>query len=195
LATNIDPRRVETGRRASSVGAQAALGRREATPELLRSTLGYLADRVASRLRAAGRAGRTVQVRVRFGDLRSVTRSATVPAALSVTLILTDVAVELAGAALADHPAERQITLLAVSVSNLVAESALQLELPLEMGGEHRRPGTAAGAARWGIDRSMDTVRARFGRDAVGYAAAMMDHAGRVPEGLRELAERDVRHS
>ena len=36
------------------MGAQAALGRRLATPQLLRSTLGYLADRVAGRLRSAG---------------------------------------------------------------------------------------------------------------------------------------------
>ena len=57
LATNIDPRRIETSRRAASVGAQAALGRREATRRLLRSTFGYLADRVAGRLRVAGQQG------------------------------------------------------------------------------------------------------------------------------------------
>src|SRR5438445_2328855 len=116
LATNIDPRRVETGRRVSSVGAQSAFGRRPATLSLLRSTLGYLADRVAARLRAAGRAGRTVTVRVRFTDLRSVTRSLTLPAPISTTLTLTEVATELAGEALADHPGEREITRRGTSV-------------------------------------------------------------------------------
>src|SRR5437588_2984320 len=120
LATNRDPRRIETARRAASVGAQAALGRRQATSGLIRSTLGYLADRVAGRLRAASRAGRTVTVRVRFTGLRSVTRSITLPAAISTTLTLTELASELAAAALADHPKEHEITLLAVSVSNLV---------------------------------------------------------------------------
>src|SRR5581483_8052254 len=46
LAGNSDPRRIETTRHAHSVGAQSALGRRRATPELLRTALGYLADRV-----------------------------------------------------------------------------------------------------------------------------------------------------
>ena len=41
---------------------QAALGRRAPTADLVRTTLGYLADRVAGRMRAAGRAGRTVAV-------------------------------------------------------------------------------------------------------------------------------------
>ena len=48
---------------------------------------------------------------------------------------------ELASAALADHPRERQITLLAVSVSNLVDEPALQLELPLGLGDDPTGPG------------------------------------------------------
>lgn len=160
---------------------------------MVRSTLGYLADRVAGRLRAAGRAGRTVNVRVRFTDLRSVTRSVTVPVAISATLTLTEVAAELAHAALADHPRERQITLIAVSVTNLVAEPALQLELPLGLGDDLYRPGTATGAARWGVDRSIDAIRARFGREAVGYATVMMSDVSRVPDGLRDLAERHPR--
>jgi DNA polymerase-4 len=191
LATNVDPRRIETTRRQVSVGAQAALGRQVVAPQLVRSTLEYLADRVAGRLRAAGRAGRTVTVKVRFTDLRSVTRSATAAVAISATLTLADVAVELAGTALADYPREREITLLAVSVTNLVAEPALQLELPLGLGDDRHRPGTTKGAARWLADRSVDAVRARFGRDAVGYATVMMSDTGRVPEAFRELAERN----
>lgn len=190
LATNRDPRRIETGRRAASVGAQAALGRKDATPQLVRSTLAYLADRVAGRIRAAGRAGRTITVRVRFTGLRSVTRSITVPIAISATLTLTELATELAGAAIAEHPRERQITLLAVSLSNLVREPSLQLELPLGLGDNPQRPGSAAGSARWGLDRSVDAVRARFGRDAIGYAALTLSDQARVPEAFRELAER-----
>jgi DNA polymerase IV len=189
LATNIDPRRIEATHRAVSLGAQAALGSRAATPTLIRSTIGYLADRVAGRLRASGQSGRTVTVRVRFSGLRSVTRSATVPVAIATTLTLTELATDLVGAAVADHPEERLITLLAVSVSNLVDEPALQLELPLGLGGEGQRPGTRPGAARRGVDRSIDAIRARFGRDAIGYATVVFSHAGYVPEAFRELAE------
>ncbi|MDQ2724398.1 MAG: DNA polymerase IV [Actinomycetota bacterium] len=192
LAVNRDPRRIETGRQSSSVGAQSALGTRDADPRMVHATLAYLADRVASRLRTAGRAGRTITVRVRFTALRAVTRSITVPVAVSGTSTLTDLAAELAGVALADHPRQRQITLLAVSVSNLIHEPALQLELPLELGLAHNRhrPGAPAGAARWGLDRSVDAIRARFGRDAIGYAEVTLSNQERVPDAFRELAER-----
>jgi len=192
LAANTDPRRIETGRRAVSMGAQSALGRRQVTPGLLRSALGYLADRVAGRLRAADRAGHTITVRVRFTGLRSVTRSITLPAPICTTLTLTEVAMDLAGAALADHPRESEITLLGVSVSHLVDEPALQLELPLGLLDDRHRPGTAAGSARWALDRAVDSIRARFGRDAVGYATVMFSDLGRVPEEFRELAERQL---
>ena len=190
LANNTDSRRIETARPTRSVGAQSALGRREVTPALLRSTLGYLADRVAGRLRKAGRAGRNITVRVRFKGLRSVTRSITLPVPISSTLTLTEVAMELAGVALADHPLEREITLLAVSVSALVDQPALQLELPLGLGDERYRPGTTSGMARLAIDRSVDAIRDRFGRHAVGYATVVFSDVTRVSEEFRELAER-----
>ena len=191
LAVNADARRVETGRRASSVGAQSALGRRRPTDDVLRTTLGFLADRVASRLRAKERAGRTVTVRVRFAGMRSVTRSTTLPSPISTTLTLTEVGVELARAALADHPREREISLLAISVSHLVHEPVLQLELALDLPDAARRPGAPAGASRWAVDRSMDRVRDRFGRPAVGYAAVALSGQHAVPDAFRELAERD----
>ena len=58
-------------------------------------SLRLLADRVASRLRAKHRLGRTVTVRVRFGDLRSVTRSVTLDAPISATVVLAEIAEEL----------------------------------------------------------------------------------------------------
>ncbi|MGD0310829.1 MAG: DNA polymerase IV [Acidimicrobiales bacterium] len=191
LSANIDPRQVERPRRAKSVGAQSALGRRLPTPPLIRETLGYLADRVAARLRGANQAGRTITVRVRFARLQSVTRSVTLPVPISTTLTLTEVATQLALAAIADHAHEREITLLAVSVSNLRNEHSLQLELPLTPREEQveRHPGSTAGSARWGADRSVDAIRKKFGRAAVGYAAILLADGNRVPEAFRELAE------
>jgi DNA polymerase-4 len=189
LAANVDTRPIETEHRARSVGAQSALGRRPASRETLRASLGFLADRVASRLRADDVAGRTVTVRVRFPGLRSITRSVTLAFAVSTTITLTEVSLELAGAALADHPEEREITLLAISVSNLVPEPALQLELPLGCLQERHRPGTEAGSERWALDRAVDRARRRFGRHAVGYAGVVFGEGSRVPDEFRELAE------
>lgn len=190
LAANLDPRRIETTRRARSMGAQSALGRRTVSHQLLRVELGFLADRVSTRLRAAERAGRTITVRVRFIGMRSITRSTTLPEAISTTMSLTELGVELAAAALDDHPDEREITLLAVSVSNLVPETPLQLALPLGVGDERHRQGTAMGSARWALDRAVDAVRSKFGRDAVGNAGMMLREGG-VPDAFRELAEAD----
>ena len=153
--------------------------------------LGHLADRVGSRLRAKSRAGRTVTVRVRFAGMRSVTRSLTLPAPVAATLTLTEVAEQLAWQAITDQddPAI-EISLLAISVSNLAAQHAIQLELPVPPD-DPRRPGSAKGAARWAVDKSMDAVRVKFGRDAVGYLPDRTRSAG-VPDEFRELAEREV---
>lgn len=191
LALNDDPRRVVSGARAHSVGAQSAIGRHEATPELVRAVLGHLADRVAVRLRAKARAGRTITVRVRFAGMRSVTRSLTLGAPIATTLTLTEVAEQLAWQAIREAGEGADVTLLAVSVSNLAPQHAVQLELPLEPD-DPRRPGSASGAARLALDRSMDSVRTRFGRDAVGYLPAAMRRRGGVPEEFRELAEHEV---
>ncbi len=193
LSTNDDERAVATPAASKSMGAQAALGRRQATPELIRETLGYLADRVAGRLRKANLAGRTVTVRVRFAHLRSVTRSITFSVAISTTLTLTEVAEKLAHAAILDER-EREITLIAVSVSNLRPEHSLQLELPLDSPTRLRNAGPQVGsvveASRWGVDRSVDAIRDKFGRTAVGYATVALSGSERVPEEFRELAER-----
>ncbi|HLV04698.1 MAG TPA: DNA polymerase IV [Actinomycetaceae bacterium] len=190
LAHNEDPRRVVTSTRARSVGAQSALGRRRATPELVREVLSHLAERVAGRLRAKGRAGRTVTVRVRFPAMRSVTRSHTLGAPVSATLTITEVAERLAWQALHDE-GEREVTLLGISVSNLARQEVIQLELPLPPP-DPWRPGSPTGAARWAVDRSVDAVRDRFGRSAVGYLPAALGRGAGVPEEFRELAEREL---
>lgn len=192
LAQNRDPREVVTSRRARSVGSQSALGRKPAVEQVFRPTLRHLADRVASRLRAKSRAGRTVTVRVRFADLRAVTRSVTLPAAISATTILAEIAEDLVRVALADHPDEKTISLLAISVSHLEISTAQQLEIPLRLDDEKRRPGTARGAARWAADRAMDAIRDRFGRESVGYGSVVLGDRRSVPDAFRELAEREL---
>jgi DNA polymerase-4 len=193
LSRNLDDRAVDAPARAKSMGAQAALGRQVATPELIRETLAYLTDRVAGRLRKAALAGRTVTVRVRFPHLRSVTRSITLPTAISTTLTLTGVAERLAHSAIHDNERESEVTLLAISVSNLRPEHSLQLELPLDVRTLRRertsRSRSVVEASRWGVDRSVDAIRDKFGRTAVGYAAVAFSDSDRVPEEFRELAE------
>ncbi len=189
LAVNEDPRRISGVGRAKSVGAQSAIGRHEPTPRLVTEVLSHLADRVAGRLRAKHRAGRTVTVRVRFAGMKAVTRSLTLPGPVAATLTLTEVAEQLAWQAIRDQDGPVEISLLAISVSNLVVQHALQLELPVPPD-DPRRPGSAIGSARWALDSSVDAVRDRFGREAVGYLPARARSRG-VPDDFRELAEHD----
>lgn len=189
LAWNVDGRAVDRFHRARSVSAQSALGRVIPHPDLMRRTLRHLADRVASRLRSKQRAGHTVTVRVRFVDLHAVTRSVTLPAPVSATSLIARLATELVEAVVEEHPEQRRITLLAVAISRLVPEAAIQLELPFVTAGESVRPGSDAEARRWALDCSVDEVRRRFGRAAVGFASVALHPTG-VPDEFRELAER-----
>src|ERR1700716_1232349 len=192
LAWNRDPRKIRAHRRSRSAGAQSALGRKPAEERVFVPVLRHLADRIATRLRAKSRPGRTVTVRVRFSDLRSVTRSITLDAPISATAILAKMSEQLVRTVLADHPDEKTISLLAISVSHLEQQSDLQLELPLGLEGDERRPGTRRGIACWMADRAIDAIRDRFGWEAVGYGSAALELSHSVPDAFRELAEREL---
>lgn len=192
LSFNRDPREIETHRRARSAGAQSALGRQPAREHVFRPALMHLADRIASRLRAKSLSGRTVTVRVRWPDLSAVTRALTLEAPIAATATLAEIAEDLVRGVLRDHPEETSISLLAISVSHLERHPGLQLELALGLSGEARRPGSKRGAARWVADRAMDKVRDRFGWKAIGYGAVALGDTRGVPDGFRELAEKEL---
>jgi DNA polymerase IV len=192
LAWDRDSRAIETHKRARSAGAQSALGRKPATEAIFKPTLRHLADRVTTRLRAKSLAGRTVTIRIRFADMRAITRSTTLDAPISATLTVAEIAEELVRTALREHPREKVITLLAISVSHIEPQAQLQLEFGLGLPDEKVRPGAPRGAARWSADRAMDKARTRFGRDAIGYATTQLEARKSVPDAFRELAEKDL---
>ena len=192
LAWNRDIRRIRTHHRARSAGAQSALGRKPAVERVIRPTLLHLADRIATRLRAKARPGRTVTVRVRFADLNSVTRSVTLAAPISATVMLAALAEELVRAILREHADEKTISLLAISVSHLEEHWDLALELPLGLDDEARRPGSRIGLARFEADRAVDKIRDRFGWEAIGYGSTALSMSRSVPDDFRKLAEKDL---
>ncbi|MET7401729.1 DNA polymerase IV [Dactylosporangium sp. NPDC005572] len=160
LAHNRDPRPVVTGRRRRSVGAQRALGRGPHPPAFVEAVLAELVDRVTRRLRAGGRPGRTVTLRLRFADFTRVTRSQTLPRATWQTRTILDAARRLHAQA-ASTIAQRGLTLVGIAVANLDDEGAVQLELPFEV---HDQAG---------LDGAMDAVRERFGSAALTRASLL----------------------
>jgi DNA polymerase-4 len=169
LAHNRDPRRVEGRRRRRSIGAQCALGRSPTSPAEADATLVALVDRVTRRMRAAGRAGRTVVLRLRFDDFTRATRSRTLPYATAHTAMILAAARELL--ATAAPMIERQgLTLVGIAVSNLDDDAAVQLTLPFD---RH---------SRGDIDAAIDAVRARFGTSAITRAVLLgRDQGFEVP--------------
>ncbi|MBA2385092.1 MAG: DNA polymerase IV [Actinobacteria bacterium] len=157
LAHNRDPRPVVVGRRRGSIGAQHALGRGFHSHEAVDTALVGLVERVARRLRGARRIGRTVVLRLRFGDFVRATRSHTLPWPTAETHVLLATARGLLATA---RPLieGRGVTLVGVAVANLENDRPLQLMLPFD-----RR---SSGA----LDAALDEVRDRFGAGAVTRA-------------------------
>ncbi len=160
LAHNLDPRPVQTGRRRGSIGAQRALGRSPTSPEALDAAVISLVDRVTRRLRAAGRVGRTVVLRLRFDDFTRATRSHTLARPTARTHEVLATARGLLAAAMPTVE-RRGVTLVGVAVANLENDQALQLVLPFD-----RR---ADGA----LDAAVDEVRTRFGTGSLTRAVLL----------------------
>ncbi|TQM33121.1 DNA polymerase IV [Nocardia bhagyanarayanae] len=153
-----DPRRVETGRRRRSIGAQRALGRRARPADEIEAYVHGLTDRLGRRLRTADRVCRTVVLRMRFDDFSRATRSRTLAEATDHTDTLLRTARQLLADAM-PMIEERGLTLIGLALTNLDDAYAVQLTLPLEP----RATNT--------LDTTLDDLRRRFGSAAVTRAA------------------------
>lgn len=155
-----DPRRVETGVRRRSIGAQRALGRQSHPPDEIEAYLHGLTDRLGRRLRAADRICRTLVLRMRFDDFTRATRSHTLPEATDHTETLLSAARSLLATAM-PMIEERGLTLIGLALTNLADADPFQLSLPFEA----RATNT--------LDATLDDLRHRFGSAAVTRAALL----------------------
>jgi DNA polymerase IV len=160
LAHNLDPRPVRARRRRGSIGSQRARRRSPWSPEAADADLVALVDRVTRRMRTAGRVGRTVVLRLRFGDYSRATRSHTITHATAGTRPILATARELLAASV---PAieRRGLTLIGIAVAGLADVDGVQLALPLD------GPDDAA------LDAALDEIRDRFGSTAITRAVLL----------------------
>jgi DNA polymerase-4 len=160
LAHNRDPRPVRPNRRRGSIGAQRALGRRPKTLADVDASLVGLVDRVARRMRTAGRVGRTVVLRLRFDDFSRATRSHTLPypTASTQAILATARALLVTAVPLIES---RGITLVGVAVGNLGDSRSVQLALPFD-------PHSSDA-----LDAAVDEVRERFGTASITRAVLL----------------------
>jgi DNA polymerase-4 len=178
LSIGRDPRPVQVGRRRRSMGAQRALGRGPRAPAEIDAMLAGLVDRVMRRMRAAHRVGRTVVLRLRFGDFSRATRSHTLEQATARTdAVLEAARLLLVGAT--PTILERGITLVGISVGNLGDDAAVQLALPFtESRPATHDPAGADPARESALDAALDGVRDRFGSAAVTRGALLRHGEG-----------------
>ena len=124
-----------------------------------------LVDRVACRLRAAHRVGRTVVLRLRFDDFTRATRSHTLTYATAQTQTILAAARSLLAVNM-QLIAPRGLTLIGVAITNLEDDLPLQLSLPLD-----RNDATL-------LDAALDEIRHRFGPNAITRAVLLGRNAG-----------------
>jgi len=167
LANGDDPRQIVTQRAEKSIGHEVTfphdlVDHDEIARELLR-----LAADVGVRLRRAGMVGRTVTLKLRYGDFTTVTRSRTLAEPTDVARRIYDEAVAALGELVGDGQRVRLVGVRA----------------------EHLRS-TGDGALLWDPDedwrdaeRTIDEVAARFGRGTVRPAALVRPagQSGRAP--------------
>jgi DNA polymerase-4 len=170
LAHNRDSRPVRVGRRRHSIGSQRALGlgRFPRSIDAIAPTLLGLVERVTRRMRAAGRVGRTVVLRLRFEDYARATRSHTLATPTAETHLILETARRLLEAAMPIVQL-RGLTMIGISVGDLQSPDAVQLALPFE---PNRNDA---------LDAVVDAVRDRFGSSALVRAALLGRDPGWSP--------------
>jgi DNA polymerase-4 len=180
LAWNRDERPVIPDQEVKSIGHEETFPLDLHDHEALDHRLVALADGVASRLRSAGVTARTVQLKVRFGDFTTVTRSRTLADPTDLAADLRRVAGELLHA-LDETPGVRLLGLSGQQLVRLTPTTGDQGTLfPADAPGDERgapersdRADPAPDEGRQAaLERSVDEVRARFGPGAVGHGAA-----------------------
>jgi len=165
LACGIDNRKVEPDHEAKSISHETTFEfnlnqREDLIPHLL-----HLTEMVTARLRHAGIKGRTVSIKVRYADFKTITRAFTLSKESSSTNDIWNV-IKYNLLEKVDN-IQRGIRLLGVEVSHFEdfdSDSVQQIDL---FAAENPDPGTTPSQKESPIDNLTDTINERFGKEAV----------------------------
>ena len=179
LANAIDERPVVVDQRPKSIGHEETFPRDLSDPATLRRELVRMVDAVASRLHRGGVVGRTVTLKLKYGDFTTITRSSTLTEPTDRANVIRSTADGL----LAKVDVDPGIRLLGVSVSQLGEPVAQQLTLD-----------DAGGPGLNEADDVVEAIRDRFGGDAIGPAtlARPGDKLDRMVKGQQQWGPNDV---
>jgi DNA polymerase IV len=169
LANGRDPRTVQPGEVEKSISSDHTNDADLTAAADVRRELLRLAGDVATRVRDRGWVARTVGIKIRFADFRTITRVRTLPGWTDSTSTIYDTAAELYDGLGLDRP---RIRLVGVKCENFrpAGDAPEQLTLDTAPTGQ---PGAARRAPTGGSDRVLDAARAKFGPDAMGYGTLL----------------------
>ena len=151
-----------------SIGAEETFPSDVDDPQVVHRELLRLCERTAARLRAAGLAGRTVSIKVRFADFTTITRARTLREATDVAHHLYATARGLYDALGLDRA---RIRLIGVRVEQLTDSESTPRQLLLGERAQGRRE----------AEQAADRAVARFGRGVVRPASLVRDDSGDPP--------------
>ena len=161
LAQGIDPRKVVSDSQAKSISNETTFAVDISDQRLLRNQLLELTEQVAFRLRQQGLYARTAQIKLRFADFKTITRSMSLAAHTQTTKALWNVAQELLDAALAGRT--RAIRLLGMAASGLSRQASVVQQADLFSDPEQEKQRE--------LDRLADEIRGRFGAVSIRRGA------------------------
>lgn len=171
LARGIDDRPVQPDVEPKSISHEETFVHDVSDPEGLRVHLVRQADGVGSRLRNHGLVARTVHLKLRYHDFRTVTRSHTLDEPTDDTHEILQVASEL----LSSLPIAGGIRLLGVGASTLTRPSTVR---QLSFDDLLEEPDRPRSQARDAANTVVDRIRGRFGTASIGPASLAGDHRG-----------------
>jgi DNA polymerase-4 len=174
LAWNRDARPVEPEREMKSISNETTFATDLTDRASLERELARLADGLGTRVRGAARVGRTVQIKVRYANFRTITRARTLRDPTDLASEIGAVAHELLAAV---PDLDRGVRLLGVALQQLLVPDPVQ---PGLFGDAPPEPAARPTAARRGdrdaLERTVDAVRTRFGAGALGRASPVREN-------------------
>ncbi len=172
LAWGIDDRIVQAGVAEKSVGHELTFETNVTDPAIIRRELLRMSNMVAVRLRKGGVVGRTIVLKLRFGDFTTITRSRTIAEPTDLARRIYDEVCEIYQAL---GKQDAPIRLVGVRAEQLLEATSAQLGLWDESEGWRQ------------AEDVMDAASARFGRGAVKQARLIGTAATQRPR----LGQRD----
>lgn len=163
LANGVDQRPVEAERAAKSIGRETTFAQDIDDQYILETILMDLTEDVTATLRRRRLKGRTVQIKIRYDDFKSVTRAMTIADYTANFALIFSIAEQL----FRDHySVNRPVRLLGVSVSHLAADEEIVSQMQLF---DLNKPKEKQEK----LDTVLDHLNERYGKKTVTRARQM----------------------